>query len=150
MSSKYFCSDFIIRLCHHHPPPLVVFKITCCHFNLWDFSKESPTNQKNKMAAVNVCSWGSITIFGQASKKPRIFLLYSCDVCSSLLRVFLVCFLFFFTRAPCVCSSGRDELSKPSCCRATRVSSWRWSASAWGSSGRSTSVWIGWTVACMP
>lgn len=65
-----------------------------------------------------------------------------------------VCFflrsIFSFTVAPSFCSSGRDELSKPSCCRAMRVSSWRWSASAWASLVQSISAWIGWMVACTP
>lgn len=55
-----------------------------------------------------------------------------------------------FTTRPFVFFSDRDELSGPSCCRAMRVSSWSWSASAWGNLGQFTSVWRGWMAACTP
>lgn len=64
----------------------------------------------------------------------RVFLLLGISCCVS----------------PCVCLSGRDVLSRLSCCLAMRASSWSWSASAWASLGQFTNVWSGWTVAYTP
>lgn len=149
--------DFIIRLCHLLLPPQFLFcpKLHAANPTsgislrnlLWKEEKK-----KSVLSESSTLFFKEVTIFDLSWRIRRdasvllAVIKYKaelCDVCPSFFRIF-----FWFLLS--VCLSGRDELSKPSCCHDMRVSSWSWSALAWVSSGQFTSVWRGWMAACTP
>lgn len=129
-----FISRFVIFLCLLTMCGLS--KMTRCYFCFWDVSKGFPMTKPHIFI-------GRIAISGDC-----------CSSCSqtrglALWRVFLLSGISCCVSSY-VCFSGRDVLSRLSCCLVMRASSWSWSASVWASLGQFTNVWRGWMVACMP